>query len=151
MAGRPKEQRRAGRRRVRARVRAGSSGSCGLQAQLPTSSATAAGRPGQVRSRARKSGRAGDPAIPRLFPFQSGGAFNIVLNSCKGWCQRTVRSDTRFLGEVEAARPRVQSAKWACRSIGLAGARGKSIHAPACMETWAMDTAGKQGLLPSTP
>lgn len=33
-----------------ARVRAGSSGSCGLQAQLPTSSATAAGRPGQVRS-----------------------------------------------------------------------------------------------------
>lgn len=83
---------------MRARVRAGSSGSCGLQAQLPTSSATAAGRPGQVRSRARKSGRAGDPAIPRLFPFQSGGAFNIVLNSCKGWCQRTVRSDTRFLG-----------------------------------------------------
>lgn len=69
---------------MRARVRAGSSGSCGLQAQLPTSSATAAGRPGQVRSGARKSGRAGDPAIPRLFPFQSGGAFNTVLNSGKG-------------------------------------------------------------------
>lgn len=41
--------------------------------------------------------------------------------------------------------------QWEGRSTGLAGADREDAHAPACVDSWAVDTAGQQGVLPKYP
>lgn len=41
--------------------------------------------------------------------------------------------------------------EWKGRGIRLVVIGGEDAHAPACVDSWAVNTVGRQGLLPNTP
>lgn len=78
--------------------------------------------------------------------FQSWGAFNIFLSPGMGRSQMAPgRTPGQEGFEAAGLRPKLE---WEGRSTGLAGAGREDAHAPACVCSWAVDTAGQQGLFP---